>query len=185
MAESRTASKEFDLSEDEVIVVNESAEQNKEQFQTLQQTNVLITLNECKSVSSTTAGLAGDCFVDLPRILKLIRASNGTIEHIESRKNDHNDKIIEIFISMIISSQSLLNFIKAIRQGGLGQIAILREKLISVKDPWFPRHVSDLDYCTHIMTKYEPELDPDHPGFSDKIYRTRRMEIATIAFEYR
>jgi len=35
------------------------------------------------------------------------------------------------------------------------------------------------------MTQYEPDLDLDHPGFSDKVYRTRRHAIASIAFNYR
>jgi tyrosine 3-monooxygenase len=35
------------------------------------------------------------------------------------------------------------------------------------------------------MTKFEPELDMEHPGWSDKEYRKRRMEIAQISFDYR
>ena len=50
---------------------------------------------------------------------------------------------------------------------------------------WFPRHVSDLDKCNHILTKFEPELDMTHPGWSDKVYRSRRKMIADVTFNYK
>lgn len=49
----------------------------------------------------------------------------------------------------------------------------------------FPRHISQLDECNHLLIKYEPELDPTHPGFHDLEYRARRKEVAQIAFNYK
>lgn len=49
----------------------------------------------------------------------------------------------------------------------------------------FPRHISQLDECNHLLIKYEPELDPTHPGYQDLEYRQRRKLVAQIAFNYR
>ncbi|KAJ6219694.1 hypothetical protein RDWZM_005506 [Blomia tropicalis] len=159
LLESRSSSKDFDLSEEEVIVVSETNEDKD--LNLPKKSNLLVTLKD-------------DGLIDLPRILKLVQASNGSIEHIETRPNELDGNRFDIFLSVFISSPSLLNLMRNIRQGNLGDVNVLREKLISVRD-----------FCTHIMTKYEPELDSDHPGFSDMVYRARRMEIANIAFDYR
>lgn len=49
----------------------------------------------------------------------------------------------------------------------------------------FPRHISELDHCNHLLIKYEPELDPTHPGFHDPEYRARRKQVAEVAFNYK
>jgi len=28
---------------------------------------------------------------------------------------------------------------------------------------WFPRQIQELDHCTHLLTKYDPDLDNQHP----------------------
>ncbi|CAF0937377.1 unnamed protein product [Didymodactylos carnosus] len=50
---------------------------------------------------------------------------------------------------------------------------------------WFPRSIQDLDKCHHLSTKYQPELDKNHPGFYDKEYVERREKIAELAFGYK
>merc|ERR1719427_1917580 len=51
--------------------------------------------------------------------------------------------------------------------------------------PWFPRHISELDRFANQILSYGSELDSDHPGFTDEVYRARRKEFADIAFHYR
>jgi phenylalanine-4-hydroxylase len=51
--------------------------------------------------------------------------------------------------------------------------------------PWFPRKLSDLDQFSQSTLDAGDQLQSDHPGFTDPIYRARRTEIAQIARSYK
>jgi phenylalanine-4-hydroxylase len=51
--------------------------------------------------------------------------------------------------------------------------------------PWFPRKMRDLDQFANRVLSYGSELESDHPGFRDILYRKRRKEFADIASQYR
>jgi len=51
--------------------------------------------------------------------------------------------------------------------------------------PWFPRRMRDLDKFANQILSYGAELDSDHPGFTDPVYRKRRKYFADIAYHYK
>nr|CAD7407874.1 unnamed protein product [Timema poppensis] len=110
----------------------------------------------------------------------------GGLTHLETRPSKRPGIQLDVLVKVDMSRRSLLLLIRSLRQSSsLGGVTLLSDNSVSVKDPWFPRHASELDSCNHLMTKYEPELDMNHPGFADKAYRERRKTIANIAFSYK
>jgi phenylalanine-4-hydroxylase len=51
--------------------------------------------------------------------------------------------------------------------------------------PWFPRHISDLDAVANRVLDAGTDLESDHPGFHDPLYRARRAELAENALQHR
>lgn len=122
----------------------------------------------------------------LGRILKAVETYHGTVVHLESRQSRSEGVVFDVLIKVDMARANLLQLIRSLRQtASFGSVSLLSENNVSVKAPWFPSHASELDNCNHLMTKYEPDLDMNHPGFADQVYRARRKEIAEIAFAYK
>lgn len=51
--------------------------------------------------------------------------------------------------------------------------------------PWFPGRIRDLDKFANQILSYGAELESDHPGFTDPVYRKRRAQLADIAYNYK
>jgi tyrosine 3-monooxygenase len=122
----------------------------------------------------------------LARVLKAIEAHHGTVLHLETRPARDSGHKFDVLIKIDMARNNLLTLIRSLRQtASFGGINLLAENNVDIKTPWFPKHASELDNCNHLMTKYEPDLDMNHPGFSDKEYRERRKIIAEVAFGYK
>ena len=60
-------------------------------------------------------------------------------------------------------------------------ILVLDQKVV----PWYPRHISDLDLIANRTMDAGADLESDHPGFNDPVYRERRTKLAEIALKYK
>uniref|UniRef100_A0A8C5TWL1 Tyrosine 3-monooxygenase n=1 Tax=Malurus cyaneus samueli TaxID=2593467 RepID=A0A8C5TWL1_9PASS len=119
----------------------------------------------------------------LSRVLKVFETFEAKIHHLEtrlSRKPRDGTAELEYFVRCEVHSSDLNTFISSIKR--------VAEDVRTTKEDkfhWFPRKICELDKCHHLVTKFDPDLDLDHPGFSDPVYRQRRKSIAEIAFHYK
>ncbi|KAI4891301.1 hypothetical protein NFI96_031527 [Prochilodus magdalenae] len=115
---------------------------------------------------------------------KVFETFEAKLLHLESRpgrrsKNSLSDEL-EFFMRCEVHASDIDIFINSLKRVA-DDVRIVQEE----KVPWFPRKISDLDKCNHLITKYDPDLDQDHPGFSDPEYRKRRAQISELAFNYK
>ena len=71
----------------------------------------------------------------------------------------------------------LLNALKSMTD----KLLVLDEKEVH----WFPRHISELDLIANRILDAGKDLESDHPGFNDPVYRARRAELTRLAKEHK
>ncbi|KAK3083031.1 hypothetical protein FSP39_012048 [Pinctada imbricata] len=103
------------------------------------------------------------------------------IQHIESRSSQQREHFLDLLVSC--SSNGGLEQAQHELRAKLNNITFIPEHRQEV--PWFPRRAADLDRFANQVLSCGAELEADHPGFTDQVYRARRKEFADIAITYK
>ncbi|KAI5626229.1 tryptophan hydroxylase 1b [Silurus asotus] len=127
---------------------------------------------------------------NLVKALKLFQEHHISLLHIESRKSRRRNSELEVFVDCDSERETLNKIIQLLRKQtniitmDLPDKQSTPEEDIS-EEPWFPKKISDLDKCANRVLMYGSDLDADHPGFKDSVYRKRRKYFADLAKNYK
>eukprot|EP01134_Creolimax_fragrantissima_P006795 CFRG6795T1 len=113
-------------------------------------------------------------------------SKNGlSLSHIESRPSSLDKDHYDFFVDLVKNENT--SNLDTIREG-LEQLCTTVTIIGNSEEdaiPWFPQKISDLDrFATHTL-EFGKELNSDHPGFNDMVYRKRRCDITANATAYK
>eukprot|EP00095_Tigriopus_kingsejongensis_P007362 maker-scaffold706_size108852-snap-gene-0.19 protein:Tk07362 transcript:maker-scaffold706_size108852-snap-gene-0.19-mRNA-1 annotation:"protein henna" len=126
----------------------------------------------------------------LADVLDTFKRNKVNLLHIESRSSKRVDDRYEFMVECQTDSENLPTALDELKSHSSYFNVVSRDYQDANKKgldtiPWFPRQIKDLDKFANQILSYGTELDSDHPGFTDPIYRARRKEFADIAFHYK
>lgn len=117
----------------------------------------------------------------LHKALKVFKDNGINLTHIESRPSN-TESCFEFYVDCCGTKEALDPVLVELKEQAQ-DVRVFAGDHQPV--PWFPKNVADLDEFANRICSYGAELDADHPGFTDPVYRARRKEFADIAFNYK
>ncbi|BET00402.1 Biopterin-dependent aromatic amino acid hydroxylase [Nesidiocoris tenuis] len=133
----------------------------------------------------------------LARALQVFQDMGVNVVHIESRPSETRKSEYEILVEVECDNKKMEQIVTLLKR----EVAAINTQSddndlppftpISAtasfdfeEIPWFPKRIQDLDKAQKVLM-YGTELDADHPGFKDPVYRKRRETFANIANSYK
>jgi len=125
----------------------------------------------------------------LAETLRIFKQKRVNLTHIESRPSKTHEGCYEIMVECAenadrIRLEQIINMFKKRAEHVRVHDFNAHEKQNKESVPWFPVRIKDIDQFANRVLSYGAELDADHPGFTDEVYRTRRKDFADIAANY-
>ena len=117
----------------------------------------------------------------LHEVLKFFWKFDVDITSIESRPTK-DDGSFEFYVDYVNHQEAHVNdkLLTMLRQQSRDLMVLDARRV-----PWFPRHISDLDVVANRILDAGTDLESDHPGFHDPVYRSRRQMLAENAMKFR
>ncbi|XP_018544556.1 tryptophan 5-hydroxylase 2 [Lates calcarifer] len=126
----------------------------------------------------------------LVKALRLFQEKRVNLNHIESRMSKRVTNEVEIFADCSCSKKEFNELLEHLKDH-VNIISFNTPAHVWSAEadgdnvPWFPMKISELDQCSHRVLMYGSELDADHPGFKDEVYRQRRKYFVEVAMNYK
>ncbi|CAJ0959727.1 unnamed protein product, partial [Mesorhabditis belari] len=126
----------------------------------------------------------------LAETLRIFKDRNVNLNHIESRPSKSHKGSYDILVECPPDAdqkalESIIQMFKKKAESMFVHDHNSSRKQNKESVPWYPKKIQDLDQFANRILSYGAELDCDHPGFRDEVYRNRRKQFADIAFNYK